>query len=230
MNNSQNEPFFMGKIIPSLLASSLARVSILVFTVFLTPSLAIAQAQPTMSSGSLTECAFGHPLRARLPQNFEKIPSENPAVLCVFRNKIDGFPTLNIVVEPRLEGATPPSLVEYEEGIKRGYQSVGLSDATLSESGTGESQGVPYFTSEVSFTNAGIAMKARILVLQLHDRTYTVSAVGRAALDLPVLKEFIEGIEVEGRPLNLHRKSDGPLKMMAVGISIAVILLRGRRR
>ena len=215
----------MGKIIPSHLASSLARASILVLTVLLTPSIAIAQAQPTTSSGLLMECAFGHPLWVRLPLNFEKLSSENPAVLCVFRNKTEGFPTLNIVVEPRHEGSPPPSLFEYEEGIKRGYHSVGLADATLSDSVSGESHEVPYFTSTVSFTNAGAAMQARILVLQLHDRTYTVSAVGRAISDSPMLQELISGLEIEGRPLDLQAETDRFVGILASALGIVIALL-----
>ena len=215
----------MGNIIPSRTSSSLAHIIVLVVALLSKLPCAAAQVDSTPITGGLQECALGHPIWVRLPQSFENLTSENPSVLCIFRNKFEGFPTLNIVVEPRHDGTPPPSLGEYQEGIKRGYQSVGLSDATLSESIIGDSQGIPFFTSEVSFSNAGVAMKARILVLQLHDRTYTASAVGRAQADLPVLQELIRGIEVEGHPLDLQREKDAFLSTLATVIGVTFALL-----
>jgi hypothetical protein len=121
--------------------------------------------------------------------------------LCVFRNKNGGFPTFNIVVEPRHEGSQPPTLEQYIEGITKGYATVGLGDARLSNSETGEIEGIPFFSSDVRFTSNGTPMAARILVLQLYDRTYTASAIHRAdAADFSptLLSSLTEGITIEG--------------------------------
>jgi hypothetical protein len=157
-----------------------------------------AQVAPTTPS---TRCAEGHPLSVTIPETFQHVPSHNPAVLCVFRNKNGGFPTFNIVVEPRLEDSKPPSLAEYIEGITKGYNTVGLTDAKLSNSEAGELSGIPFFSSDVRFTSNGTPMAARILVLQLHDRTYTASAINRA--DAPdfsqtALSDLTESITIEG--------------------------------
>lgn len=98
----------MGYFMRSVLTFSLALLIVLVFGVYETPPLATANSPATTDLPPALECSPGHPLQITLPQTFEKIPSDNPAVLCIFRNKIDGFPTLNIVIEPRIEGSTPP--------------------------------------------------------------------------------------------------------------------------
>lgn len=208
-----------------LTAYSLALLSFLVLTTPFQATRAVAQPAPRPTLGAMDECAAGHPLRIPLPENFEKIESDNPAVICIFRNKFEGFPTFNVVVEPRHEGTPPPTLSEYEEGIKRGYQSVGLADARLSDSEVGRSDGIPFFTSEVSFTNAGTAMKARILVLQLHDRTYTASAVGRSMPGSSELLDLIHGIQVDGVPLELSGKDEGLTGIIFTGIGVALTLL-----
>lgn len=171
-----------------------------------TLSAALADSPENAPTTAALECAPGHPLRIALPDTFERIPSENPAVLCIFRNKIDGFPTLNIVIEPRMEGSAPPTLAEYEEGIRKGYQGVGLTDARLSGPSVGESNGLPFFATEVFFTNESRAMAARILVVQLHDRTYTASAVGYAKPDSSELRELIGAILVEGWAIDLSAR------------------------
>ena len=186
---------------PSVKTSPLALLTILVIlTLFWAPYASSDDAQVAPQSPS-SPCAAGHPLSVTLPENFERAPSHNPAVLCVFRSKNGGFPTFNIVVEPRFEDTKPPSLSEYIEGITKGYATVGLTDAKLSNSEAGESNGIPFFSSDVRFTSSGAPMAARILVLQLHDRTYTASAINRA--DAPdfnptALSDLTEGITVEG--------------------------------
>ncbi len=148
-----------------------------------------------------TECAPGAPLRLPITSDFQRVKSETPSVLCVFRHKTNGFPTLNVVVEPRLDGSKPPSLEEYREGVAKGYQAVGLTDATLQNSVVGESNGLPFFTSEITFSTKGTPMVAKILVVQHYDRTYTASAIAEATpLDSgrALVAPLIDDIEVDG--------------------------------
>lgn len=214
----------MGYFMRSVLTFSLALLIVLVFGVYETPPLATANSPATTDLPPALECSPGHPLQITLPQTFEKIPSDNPAVLCIFRNKIDGFPTLNIVIEPRIEGSTPPTLAEYEEGIRRGYQSVGLTDAQLSGASVGESNGIPFFTSEVFFTNNGRAMAARILVIQLHDRTYTASAVGYPTPNGSELRALIGTIHVEGKPIDLEARPPARWAPVVGGVLLSLTI------
>lgn len=218
----------MGKIIRSAQSYTLALRAVLMIGVILAPLELFAQQQSDAPKLTPQECASGHPLRVLMPVEFERVPNDTPAVICVFRNKISGFPTLNIVVEARYEGSQIPNLAEYKEGIRKGYESVGLTDATLSDAAVGESNGVPFFTSEVTFTNNTTPMSARILVLQLHDRTYTVSAVGKAIPGSLELKRLIEGVSVDGVELNLHR-SPPPLLFIFAGIALGIALVIGYR-
>ena len=208
----------------SALTLSLALLIMLVLSVCGIPSRVTADSPESTALTPTVECSAGHPLQITLPQSFERISSDNPAVLCIFRNKIDGFPTLNIVIEPRIEGSTPPTLTEYEEGIRRGYQSVGLTDARLSGASVGESDGVPFFTSEVFFTNNSRAMNAHILVIQLHDRTYTASAVGYASPNGSGLRALIGAIHVDGKAIDLAARPPTQWVPVLAGILLALTI------
>lgn len=125
-----------------------------------------------------------------------------------------------------MDGTKPPTLAEYEQGVAQGYKAVGLSDAKLSASHVGESHGLPFFTTEIAFTNKGTPMVARILVVQYHDRTYTASAIteakpleeGRA-----LIAPLIEGIEVDGK---LVRDTRGPVSVWTIiGAACALLFL-----
>jgi hypothetical protein len=214
----------MGYFMRSLHTFSLALIIMLVLGTHRIALIASADSPEGADLSHALECAAGHPLQITLPQTFERMPSDNPAVLCIFRNKIDGFPTLNIVIEPRIEGSTPPTLAEYEEGIRRGYQSVGLTDAQLSGTSVGESNGVPFFTSEVFFTNNNRSMAAHILVIQLHDRTYTASAVGYAVPNNSELQGLIGTIHVEGKTIDLTARPPVRWAPVAGGILLALTI------
>lgn len=158
------------------------------------------QPQPTAAPRT-TECAPGIPVRVPLTSEFQRVKSDTPSVLCVFRHKTNGFPTLNVVVEPRLDGSKPPTLEEYREGVTKGYQAVGLTDAKLQNSIVGESNGLPFFTSEITFSTKGTPMVAKILVVQHYDRTYTASAIAEATppeSGRAMVTPLIDGIEVDG--------------------------------
>jgi hypothetical protein len=167
---------------------------------FSSPLAYADQPQPSPAPPT-TECAPGVPVRVPLTSDFQRVQSDTPAVLCVFRHKTRGFPTLNVVVEPRLDGSKPPTLEEYREGVTKGYQAVGLTDATLQNSIVGESNGLPFFTSEITFSTKGTPMVAKILVVQHYDRTYTASAIAEAKpleSGRALVTPLIDGIEVDG--------------------------------
>lgn len=208
-------------------------LALLTILIFLTGSWARCasanNAQITTAPPSI-RCADGHPISLTLPDTFERVPSNNPAVLCIFRNKNGGFPTLNIVVEPRHEGTKPPTLEQYVEGVTRGYTTVGLTDAKLSNSEVGEIQGVPFFSSDVRFTNDGASMAARILVLQVHDRTYTASAIGRA--DAPnftptSLADLTESLTVEGASPSSSQAGERSYTALLLGFLLVIIVAYG---
>ena len=173
-----------------------------------------------------TVCAPGAPLSVPITAEFQRIKSETPSVLCVFRHKTNGFPTLNIVEEPRMDDTKPPTLAEYEQGVAQGYKAVGLSDTKLSDSRVGQSRGLPFFTTEIAFTNKGTPMVARILVVQYHDRTYTASAIAEAKQleeGRALIAPLIEGIELDGE---LVRDTRGPTSVWTIiGATSALLFL-----
>jgi len=124
-----------------------------------------------------------------------------------------------------MEGSAPPSADQYREGVARGYQAVGLTDAVLSNSVTGESHGLPFFTSEVTFTNNGTPMVARILIVQYHDRTYTASAIATAdplESGRAEVTPLIDGIEVDGQ---LIRDTRPPLNIFGMVFAVCTAAL-----
>lgn len=220
--------------------SPLALLTILVISTLTCAPFASADDAQVLPVTPSIHCAEGHPLTVTIPDTFERVPSNNRAVLCVFRNKNGGFPTFNIVVDPRHEESKPPTLEQYVEGITKGYNTVGLNDAKLSNSEAGEIEGVPFFSSDVRFTSSGTPMAARILVLQLHDRTYTASAIHRA--DAPdfnpaALSDLTESITVEGvsgteRPTarTSYRAILQIILVLGVGLYVAARLVRKKSR
>ena len=134
-----------------------------------------------------------------------------------------------------MDGSNPPTLQEYEQGVAQGYRAVGLSDAVPSQSAVGESHGIPFFTSEITFSNQGAPMIARILVVQYHDRTYTASAIaeanpleeGRARL-----APLIDGIEVDGEVVRDTRYTLGTWPLLGAlcgALLLAYIAFRSVR-
>ena len=208
------------------LTYSLALIVTLVWQTCFSSHSASADEPHTPTAPLTSECAPGVPLRVPVNAEFERLKSETPSVLCVFRHKTSGFPTLNIVEEVGVDGSTPPSLEEYQQGVAQGYRAVGLSDATLSDSMVGESHGLPFFTTEVTFSNKGTPMVARILVVQHHDITYTASAIAEAKpLDAgrASIAPLIEGVEVDGNLVRNTRGNVNPWTLL--GATLAALLL-----
>lgn len=208
------------------LTYSLALIVTLVWQTCFSSHSASADEPHTPTAPLTSECALGVPLRVPITAEFERLKSETPSVLCVFRHKTLGFPTLNVVEEVRVVGSEPPTLEEYQKGVSQGYRAVGLSEATLSNSVVGESHGLPFFTSEVTFSNKGTPMVAKILILQHHDKTYTASAIAEAssleagrALAFPL----IDGIEVDGNLVRDTRHSVGVWSL--IGVTCAMLFL-----
>lgn len=125
-----------------------------------------------------------------------------------------------------MDGSKPPTLEEYRAGVAQGYRAVGLTDATLSGSAVGESDGLPFFASEVTFTNNGTPMVARILVVQYHDRTYTTSAIAEATpleAGRAAIAPLIDGIEIDGHLIRNTRSTISAWTL--IGAACAALLL-----
>jgi hypothetical protein len=216
----------------AVLTYALALVASLVIQICFSSHLASADHPQNPAAPWTTECAPGVPLRVPITPEFQRVKSDTPSVLCVFRHKKDGFPTLNIVEEPRVDGSKPPTLEEYQAGVTQGYRAVGLTDATLSSSIVGESNGLPFFTSEITFTNKGTSMVARILVVQHHDRTYTASAIAEATPleeGRALISPLIGGIEVDGQLVRDTRPTTNVWSLIGGGIAVLFLAYVGWR-
>ncbi len=203
---------------PAALTYSLAFLLSLVMHSCFSSRSAYADEPSRSQTTSTTQCASGVPVGLPLTQDFQRVKSETPSVLCVFRHKTKGFPTINVVVEPHLDGSKPPTLEEYREGVAKGYRAVGLTDASLSNSVVGESNGLPFFTSEITFSNNGAPMVAKILVIRHHDRTYTTSAIAEAKpleAGRTVVVQLIDGVEVDGALVRDTRATIGIWPLIA---------------
>lgn len=209
------------------LTYTLALIAILGSLPFLMSSSGYADQPDPSGAPESTECAPGVPVRVSLTSDFQRVQSYTPSVLCIFRHKTNGFPTVNVVVEPRLDGSKPPTLEEYREGVTKGYHAVGLTDATLQNSVVGESNGLPFFTTEITFSSKGTPMVAKILIVQHYDRTYTASAIAEAnPLDSgrALVAPLIDGIEVDGA-IVMNARSSLPFWPLIGAVGTALFLL-----
>ncbi len=154
-----------------------------------------------LSEGPRASCGASSGITLPLWGVWQEVQVSQPGVLCAFRNKNTGFPTLNVIEEPTRNGAIVPGVTARESSIRDAYHMVGLTDATLRDSrleplGMSES-----FHTTVHYTSQGVPMEVLVMQVQRPDRTYTFSIVSRADGDQGAAKELVSilrGVSIEG--------------------------------
>ncbi len=152
-------------------------------------------------SASMVPCGEATGISIPVPQSFESIDLRYPSVLCAFRNKNSGFPTLNVVQDPPQGSSLRPGVAALEARVKNEYQKVGLTDAVISDSHMEPLGSLETFHTTARYMNQGMPMQSLIMVVMLPDRTYTVTLLDRA--DHPYFREIelqsvLRGISIAG--------------------------------
>jgi hypothetical protein len=176
---------------------------ILLTTITLHKVITIAEshAQETPISPPGVACGVRTGITLPLSDTWQISQISYPSLLCAFRNKNGGFPTLNIV-QDAAPGASPrPGVLARETLVKNEYQKVGLTDAVVSDSHTEPLGTLEAFHTTARYMNQGIPMESLIMIVDLPDRTLTVTVLDPA--DHPIfsktqLQELLRGIRITG--------------------------------
>ena len=126
---------------------------------------------------------------------------QQPDILCAFRSKIGGFPTINVVQEPAYGATFRPGIPARERRIQNSYHLVGLTDATLKESHLEPLGTLETFRTKITYKNQGQLMEALLLEAELPDRTYTVTILdlaGSPTTSKARMEALLRGITIAG--------------------------------
>lgn len=146
-------------------------------------------------------CGRSAEIKIYLPSSFEQLALNYPSVICAFRNKGTGFPTLNVVLNPPQPGSLRPSVGALQALVRNEYEKVGLTDADVSEAHMEPLGTLETFHATVRYMNQGMPVEALVMIAILPDRTYTITLLDRA--DHPLfakseLEEVLRGISIRG--------------------------------
>jgi hypothetical protein len=168
MSDSKNSRFLAEKLRLGIVAPLLLAVSIII-----QGAGNLASASPF--EGPLTACDKERRVLLPLPLTFDRAAIESAHVLCAFRSKITGFPTLTVVQ------TTPPPAAEMRSNaskmasLEESYRSVGLSNVRASLVEEQYSGGTPGYLAAVSFESETGSMEALVAIFELPDRSYIVT-------------------------------------------------------
>lgn len=179
-------------------------------------------------------CASTEEVRLVVPETMVRADVQLEGVLCAFRNKIGGFPTINVIREPRQTSSRSLSLAERSTELIRSYGLVGLTDATVEEAHETTIHGTPAYWATVRYSNKNTPMTTLVLIIELPDRSYTVSALDTTEgfkTTENSLREALKTVTVEGATVVSDTKSTktSGLGTVLAGIALALALLALRR-
>lgn len=152
------------------------------------------------TASSMRSFTCGQPARLSLilGQHYEQVAIQQSGVVCVFRNKIEGFPTITITEVPRFGARTAAQRVD---DVAASYRSVGLTDAVASNPRNRRISGLEALELDVRYTSKGEAIEALVALIEAPDRTYTATALFRVSGQIEEKKSVVaavEGLEILG--------------------------------
>ncbi len=169
-----------------------------------------ARAQ-NLSNAHRTPCGANAEITFSLGSDWEDVDSKRFGVLCAFRTKNKGFPTLTVVKTP----PTPPydrrSAESLRAFLERSYRSVGISDAKVMELDSAVIAGTEASEAVMTFTAAGAQMKALVVSIELPDRAYILTLQGSADVfdsEKNRLKSVAQSAQIAALPLEIPRQGE----------------------
>lgn len=158
-------------------------------------------ALPARAAPEPTLCSSASGITIPLPDSWESVPVSQPGLLCAFRSKNGGFPTLNVVEEPNKQPEIRPGVMARESSIRNAYHLVGLTDAQFQDSHIEPLGNQESFQTTVRYMNQGMSVEGFTMQVQLPDRVYTVTIVdreGHPTVPKEALLDLLRGIRVPG--------------------------------
>lgn len=146
-------------------------------------------------------CGANTGITLPLSDSWQQVPMQQPDILCAFRSKIGGFPTINVVQEPAYGATFRPGIPARERRIQNSYHLVGLTDATLNDSHLEPLGTLETFRTKITYNNQGQLMEALLLEAELPDRTYTVTILdlaGSPTTSKARMEAILRGITIAG--------------------------------
>ena len=150
---------------------------------------------------SLERCSVKADLWLAVPTTMERVPSSHPSVLCAFRDKNEGFPSFNAIVEPQRTAAEKLTQDQWAKRAVESYHSIGLTDATVDAYLNAPATGERSFSAIIRYTNHTTPMKAIVAEVDEDDRAYTLTALDRSehfAESRQTLEALIANVQVQG--------------------------------
>jgi|694.fasta_scaffold23146_8 hypothetical protein len=194
------------------------------------PSVESLWAQATSTE---VPCGSGTGIVLGLSDDWQPVALQHQGVLCAFRNKNGGFPTLNIILEANPQPSITPGVMAREAAVRNAYHLVGLTDATFSESRLEPLGEQESFHTTVRYMNQNMPMEGLILQVQLPDRLYTASIVdreGHPILSKEALLATLRSIRIPGENglgRSLSPRLPGLTALVVIGIIAASLLFFG---
>ena len=158
-------------------------------------------ASETPDTAVVVACGANTGITLPLSDSWQQVPMQQPDILCAFRSKIGGFPTINVVQEPAYGATFRPGIPARERRIQSSYHLVGLTDATLKESHLEPLGTLETFRTKITYKNQGQLMEALLLEAELPDRTYTVTILdlaGSPTTSKARMEALLRGITIAG--------------------------------
>lgn len=196
--------------------------------------ISVAVAPPDAhSEHHRTHCGAQGEVSFLLDADWEQVDVQHREVVCAFRNKNGGFPTLTVTWEGLVSGSTSASVTARAESIIQSYQRVGLTDAQVIESHTLAHQThARAFQTLVSYTTRATPMMALIVVLDGASRTFTLTILDTAdrfKSSRPRLEAVASSLRVSGEASPVQVTLQEPLSVWGWGglvlAGVVVILL-----
>ena len=184
---------------PLLLLTGLVACTLLVPLVGFFSSNSLASEAP--DTAVVVACGASTGITLPLSDSWQQVPMQQPDILCAFRSKIGGFPTINVVQEPAYGATFRPGIPARERRIQNSYHLVGLTDATLNDSHLEPLGTLETFRTKITYNNQGQLMEALILEAELPDRTYTVTILdlaGSPNTSKARMEAILRGITIAG--------------------------------
>lgn len=184
---------------PLLLLTGLVACTLLVPLVGFFSSNSLASEAP--DTAVVVACGASTGITLPLSDSWQQVPMQQPDILCAFRSKIGGFPTINVVQEPAYGATFRPGIPARERRIQNSYHLVGLTDATLNDSHLEPLGTLETFRTKITYKNQGQLMEALLLEAELPDRTYTVTILdlaGSPPTSKARMEALLRGITIAG--------------------------------
>lgn len=179
----------------------------------------------------------------KYPESFELVAQPEGAAAVALRDRAEGYPTFNIVVESGSSFPSWLSLDSHAQRLLEEYRRVGLTTASLEFSESlpiGEFQALRF---GISYQGPGGSFSAVVTQIPTGNFLYTLTFIDRAQgkpRESQALKELLDSFQSEESPLpneaasSLHATGPRNYFLLALGgvliLFFCALALRRRRR